>query len=388
VSAKKVPGRQELVDMAIKEAGYNDFGDPWFFKNLDVLVPILNDEAQLSDSGVDTATGMFVRALVNRLRFQQLLTRHPEIDDEEVSVVACVAGLPRTGSTMLHRIMAASPNLTGIRWYETQNYMPFPDEKRGNPQPRREAGQQILNYMLQTIPDLMSIHPMDIEQPDEEVIILGQMFSSTMMEGTFYVPSFTKWLNTQDTRVWYRDLKRILKAMQWWDPTRAGKKWILKTPGNLIGMDGVFDSFPEAKIVMTHRTPVESIPSYCSMQYSLYQMVSDTITKEMVGAFIEPRLHEWLSMFMAARDRVGEGRFIDIDYKDQLTKPVETASRVIAEVGLPVSPEVREAMDVWAEGNKREDRAPHKYTLEDFGLTREQVATHFGDYINRFIDKK
>ena len=98
MSAKKVPGRQVLVDMAIKEAGYNDFGDPWFFKNLDVLVPILNDEAQLSDSGVDTATGMFVRALVNRLRFQQLLTRHPEIDDEEVSVVACVAGLPRTSS--------------------------------------------------------------------------------------------------------------------------------------------------------------------------------------------------------------------------------------------------------------------------------------------------
>lgn len=388
MSAKKVPGRQELVDLAIKEAGLSDFGDPWFFKNLDVLVPIINEEARLSDSGVDVATGMLLRALVNRLRFQQLLTRHPEIDDEEVSVVAIVAGLPRTGSTMLHRIMATSPGLTAIRWYETQNYVPFPEEERGQPGPRREAARGILSYMLQTIPDLMSIHPMDIEQPDEEVIILGQLFSSTMAEATFFIPSYTKWLNTQDTRLPYRDLKRILKSMQWWDPTRAGKKWVLKTPGNLIGMDGVLDSFPEAKIVMTHRTPVESIPSYCSMQYGLYQMVSEEITKEMVGAFIEPRLHEWLSMFMAARDKRGEAPFIDINYKDQLTQPVETAGRVLAQVGVPVTPEVREAMDIWAEGNKREDRAPHKYTLEDFGLSRDQVSTHFADYINRFIDKK
>jgi hypothetical protein len=375
-----------LEARAREEAGLQDFGDPWIFEHLDALIPALNTEAELSEAGAGVAAGMIVRALVNRLRFIELLKRHPEIDQEEVQVAAVVVGLPRTGSTMLHRILASAPGMTGVRWYEAQNYAPFPGEQRGDPEPRRAAARQILDYMLQAIPELMSIHPMDIDQPDEELIVLGQLFSSTMIEGTYHVPSYARWLVEHDRERPYRELKRILKAMQWQDPSRAGKKWVLKTPGHLMALDAIDKVFPEAVVVMTHRDPLETVPSYCSMEASLYQMVSDSIGKQKVAAFWEPRLHELLTMFTASRERLGDGKFVDVRYKDQLKEPIAVASRVLTAAGVEVTPEVRAGMDEWVEANRREDRAPHRYTLEDFGLDAEEVRVRFADYRRRFIE--
>lgn len=383
--SNSIADRDTFVALARAEAGLEDFGDTWFFANLDALIASINAQALLSEAGAQVAAGGMVRALVNRLRFTEFLKQHPEIRDEEVSVAAIVVGLPRTGSTMLHRMLCAAPGMTGVRWYEAQNYAPFPGETRGDPAPRREAAKYILAYMLGAIPDLMSIHPMSIDQPDEEVIILGQLFSSTMNEAMYHAPDYAHWLLTSDRVQPYRDLTLILKALQWLDPSRAGAKWVLKTPGHLMALDAVREVFPEAKIVMTHREPAATIASYCSMEYSLYQMGSDQITREHVARFWEPRLHQLLTMFMQARVRAGDGAFIDVRYADLLTDAVGQGVDVLERTGIAVTPEIRAGMDEWIEANRREDRAPHKYTLADFGLERAEIEARFADYRQRFI---
>lgn len=380
-----IPSRQTLIDQAVKDTGYSDFGDTWFFDNLDALIPALNDEAQLSEAGVYGASAMIAGALSTRLRHKALIKANPEILDEEVNVSAVVTGLPRTGSTMLHRLLASCPQMTGVRWYETQNYAPLPGEIRGDPAPRRAAAEGILGYMLQVIPDLMSIHPMSIEQPDEEVIILGQLFSSSMMEASYYVPSFAKWLDGQDAAPAYADLIEIIKSLQWQDKSRASKSWVLKTPGHLMALGTTLDAFPDAKIVMTHRDPVATVPSYCSMEASLYKMGSDNITHEMIGDFIPARLADWLDRFMKVRAGADEDRFVDIFYKDQLTDPVAQCEKVLNAVGVPMTDEIRGGFDEWIEANKREHRAPHKYSLEDFGLTESGIREQFADYMNAYI---
>jgi hypothetical protein len=384
--AAGVPDRAVLAIRAQAEAGLEDFGDPWIFEHLDALIPALNREAALSPAGVQVAEGMLTRALVNRLRFVDLVKRNPEINNEKVSVAAVVVGLPRTGSTMLHRILASSPGMTGVRWYEAQNYAPFPGEARGDPEPRRAAAREILDYMLTAIPELMSIHPMDIDQPDEELIILGQLFSSTMIEGTYHVPSYARWLTEHDRIRPYRDLKQILKALQWQDPSRAGSRWVLKTPGHLMALDAIAEVFPEATVVMTHRDPAETVPSYCSMEASLYSMVSDSITPAAIGAFWSGRLAELLGMFMQARERSTAGRFVDVRYADLTSRPIEEASRVLAAAGVAVTPEIRAGMDTWIEANRREHRAPHRYSAADFGLTEDEIRRRFADYRAKFID--
>ncbi|MBS0503341.1 MAG: sulfotransferase [Proteobacteria bacterium] len=382
---ERVPDREALVAEARAQAGLDDFGDTWFFANIDALIPSLNEEAQLSAAGVAVARGMIINGLVNRLRHIDLVKRHPEILDEQVEVAAVVVGLPRTGSTMLHRMLASAPGMTGVRWFEAQNYSPFPGEERGNPAGRRQAAQGLLDYMVANIPDLMSIHPMSLDQPDEELIILGQLYSSTMIEGTYHVPAFAHWLTDHDRTQSYRDLKQILQSLQWQDASRKGAKWVLKTPGHLMALDSVIEVFPEARIVMTHRDPVATVPSYCSMEYSLYRMVSDTIDRESVARFWVPRLAQLLDGFMNVRASSGGHNFVDVRYPDLLSDPIGQGARVLSAAGVNVTPEVRAGMEQWVEHNKREDRAPHKYSLEDFGLDKEEVGKAFAIYRDKFI---
>ncbi len=384
--ANQVPDRNALVASATAEAGLKDFGDTWFLANLDQLIASINAEAQLSEAGVGIATGGITRALINRLRFVDIMKRHPEIDDEAIKVAAVVVGLPRTGSTMLHRMLCAAPGMTGAKWWETQNYTPLAGEAPSDSGPRREAAKGIMAYMVSAIPDLMSIHPMDIDQPDEEVIIMGQLFASSMNEAMYYTPSYAKWLMDSSDRIQpYRDLKQILKLLQWSDPARKGARWVLKTPGHLMAIDAVLEVFPEAKIVMTHRDPVATVPSYCSMEYSLYRMPSETITREDIARFWPSRLKEWLSAFMAVRDRSDSSRFIDIRYSDLTKDPIAQGEEVLRRTGIEITPAIRAGMDEWVEANRREDRAPHQYTLEDFGLTREGIERLFDEYRRRFI---
>jgi len=375
-----VPDRDVLIAAAREQTGLSDFGATWFFGHIDVLVAALNAQAKLSPEGVYGAQAMITGALVSRLRHVQLIKDHPEILDEEVNVTAVLTGLPRTGSTMLHRMLAAAPTLTGVRWYETQNYVPLPGEVRGDPAPRKAAAQGILDYMLTKIPELMSIHPMSIEQPDEEVIILGQLFSSSMIEATYFVPDYAAWLSEQDARPAYDDLVQILQSLQWQDESRAGKSWVLKTPGHLMALDTVMDVFPDAKIVMTHRDPISTVPSYCSMEASLYKMGSDEVSNDMIGEYWSARLKDWLDRFMAVREQAGASRFIDVNYKDLLSSPKEEGLRVLKAAGVPHSPEIEAGMADWIEANKREHRAAHKYALEDFGLSEAGVAEAFKTY--------
>jgi len=380
-----VPNRESLVEQAKEQTGLSDLGDSWFFANIDALIPSLNSQAKLSPEGIYGAQHMIVSGLVNRLRHVQFLKINPEILEETVNVTAVLTGLPRTGSTMLHRMLAAAPQLTGVRWYETQNYVPLDGEVRGDPTPRLEAAKGVLAYMLEAIPELMSIHPMDIQQPDEEVIILGQLFSSSMIESTYFVPDYAAWLSKQDPRKAYEDLIEILQSLQWQDPSRKGKSWVLKTPGHLMGLQTVLDVFPEAKIVMTHRDPVSTIPSYCSMEASLYKMGSTDISNLEIGTYWMARLGEWLENFIAVRGRADSSRFIDVNYKDLLTKPAEIGLAVLKAAGLKESSEIRDGMEDWIEANRREHRAAHKYSLEDFGLDAKDIGAKYEDYISHYV---
>lgn len=376
-----LPNSKTFITQAKKETGLSDFGDTWFFAHLDVLIPALNTQARLSEAGEFGAGAMISSALTKRLRHVELLKQHPEISEQVVNVAAVLTGLPRTGSTMLHRMLAAAPELTAVKWYETQNYVPLAGEGQGESDKRIEAAEGILAYMLGAIPELMSIHPMSTTQPDEEVIILGQLFSSSMIESTYYVPDYAAWLSKQDPRPAYEDLIQILQSLQWQDPSRNGKKWVLKTPGHLMALDTVLDVFPDAKIIMTHRDPVSTVPSYCSMEAGLYKMGSESITGPMIGEFWIKRLRDWLTKFMDVRAAAGDDRFLDIHYTDLLNSPTEVGARVLEFSGIPMSETIKAGMSDWIEANRREHRAAHKYALSDFGLTENAIRETYAAYI-------
>ncbi len=380
-----LPGKDHFIKEARSATGLSDFGDPWMLAHIDPLVDALNRTAKLGPEGAYGVQMMITGALSNRLRLMQMLGDNPEIFDETVEIAAVLSGLPRTGSTMLHRMLASAPELTAMRWYETQNYLPLPGEEPGDPSPRIAAAEGILAYMLDKIPELMSIHPMSTTQPDEEVIVMGQLLSSSMIESTYFVPDFAEFLDSQDPMPAYQDLITILKCLQWQDKSRAGKKWVLKTPGHLNSMATALKAFPQAKFITTHRDPVATVPSYCSMMHSLYKMGSSEITHEEIGTFWVPRLKRWLDQYMAARSGEDTARFMDIHYKELLDNPTEIGGQVLEFAGIPMSAEIEAGMEDWIEANRREHRAPHKYALEDFGLSADNIDSDFSVYKDKFL---
>ncbi len=376
--------REALLQQARERAGLADFGDEWFFEPMDHFIEASNREGRLTPAGRASTTEVIVKGLVSRLRMVEDIKRHPEILDEKVDVAGIILGLPRTGSTIFQRLLASAPGMTGLRWYEAQNFAPFPGEERGNPVERRAYAQAMIDGWLQLSPELASIHPLEPDAPDEEILVLGQMFVSTMIEGMNYVPSFTRWLNSYDQSKGHEDLKTILKYLQWQDPSRKGRKWILKSPSNLPYAEVAAKAFPDALLIMTHRDPLQTVPSYVSMQAALYKL-SASLTDAEVGAFWFPRLVEWMRMFEAARERIGEHRFIDIDYREVGKEPMAQAERVLSRMGIPVDAQLEEVLAEFLAGNKREQRPMHDYSLERFGLDEEAIKREFATYRERYI---
>lgn len=375
--------RENLLELARKRAGLSDFGDLWFLEPMDRFIEASNLGGRLTPAGRASTTEVTVKGLVSRLRMMEDIKRHPEILDEKVEVAGIILGLPRTGSTIFQRLLASAPGMTGLRWYEAQNFAPFPGEERGQPVERKAYAQAMIDGWLALSPELASIHPLDPDAPDEEILILGQMFVSTMVEGMNFVPSFTRWLNDYDQAKGHEDLKTILKYLQWQDPARAGTKWILKSPSNLPYAELAAKAFPNALLIMTHRDPLQTVPSYVSMQAALYKL-SATVTDAEVGAFWFPRLVEWMRMFETARERIGEERFIDIDYREVGRDPMGQAQRVLSRIGIPTDDRLEQVLGEFLAGNKREQRPLHDYSLERFGLSEEAIRHEFADYRARY----
>ncbi|MCX7283406.1 MAG: sulfotransferase [Novosphingobium sp.] len=376
--------RETLLAAARTRTGLSDFGDTWFFEPMDQYIAAANAEGKLTEAGFGGQTESIVKGLASRLRMVEDIKQHPEILDETVEVAAIILGLPRTGSTIFHRLLASAPGMTAIRWYEAQNYAPLPGDEPGNPVARRAYANAMIEGWLNLSPELASIHPLDPEAPDEEIIILGQLFITTMVEAMTFIPSFAKWLDSYDQSKGYEDLETILKYLQWQDPTRRGKKWVLKSPQNLPYTDVIANAFPKAVLVMTHRDPLEVVPSYVSMEAALYKLNS-VHSDEAVGGFWFPRLAGWMQRFEEARARIGEDRFIDIDYREVAREPLKQARRVLAHIGVPLDERIEAALTEFMAGNKREQRPMHDYSLERFGLNEADVRAAFASYRARYI---
>lgn len=376
--------RDALLEAARQRTGLTDFGDLWFLEPMDAYIAAANAEGKLTPAGYDAQVESIVRGLASRLRMVDDLHRHPEILDEQVEVAGIILGLPRTGSTIFHRLLASAPGMTALRWFECQNFAPLPGEQRGEAHQRRAYAQAMIDSWLQLSPELASIHPLAPDAPDEEVIVLGQMFVSTAVEAMTFVPSFAAWLDGYDQSRGHADLKTILQYLQWQDPSRQGAKWILKSPTNLPYTEVAASAFPDAALIMTHRDPLEVVPSYVSMEAALYKLNSVHDDKT-VGAFWFPRLAQWMDRFMAARERLGEDRFIDIDYRQVAREPLVQAHRVLERIGIPMDARIESALTEFMAGNQREQRPLHDYSLDRFGLDAAAINAAFARYRARFI---
>lgn len=374
----------DLMNAAKAKAWVDDFGDEWFREPLGVLVQSLNDEARLSDMGIDMTRRRLVALLVDRLRLRAFQAEHPEVKDVEVVVAAEICGLPRTGSTLLHRLLAASPQLTSTASWECSYPLPFPGEGPDAAE-RKARAKARMEMFLELSPDFGDLHTVTWDGPEEDVILVDRSFTSMSYDSFYWVPSYGIWLRSYDQSKAYAELREWLQVLQWQDKTRDGKQWVLKSPHHLTAAGTVLDAFPECKIVMTHRSPVQAVPSYASMVSMMTAQYSDKADPHEIGRYWRDRFRETLVNKLPAVREARPNRFVDVHYKAMLSQPLVEVRRVLAELGLTPGPADDAAWEAYLEQNKAERHGSHSYTAESFGLSDDSLARDFAPYVEAYL---
>lgn len=377
-----------LIGAARAVDGLKDFGDENHREPLERLIWSLEHEAQLNDVGRAVALQRIVDILATRLRVQEYLRRYPEILDEDIMAPLVIVGLPRTGTTMLHRTIAADHRMYAPLWYEVRFPCPTLDWDF-----TREGDQRIVDAkaemqaMVDGNPGLLAIHPMDAMGPDEDIMLLEQSFYSFMPQSSANLPSFDSWLLKQDHTPGYEYLKLLLQFLQW-QKKRSGQsaeRWTLKAPHHLHYMDVVFKVFPDASVVQSHRDPVETIPSLASLISGVWIIYSDSADLKEAGRQWALKFANGMKHTMAVRERVGSKRFLDLWFSDTVSQPLVEIRKIYKFLGMDLTEGAQAEMEQWQDFNQREMRPPHQYTLEQFGLSRAGLEMQFKEYRHKYI---
>ncbi len=377
---------KNLKKHASKITGLEDFGDPAHLIGLEMLCNSLKEEAQLNDIGKLAQHARITGILVNRLRFEKDLNNYPEIKNEDILGPVVIVGLPRTGSTMMHRLLSSDSRNTSMIWWEGRNPSRFPSESRGKPIERIKAGKNEVEELLQASPDLMRIHPMDAMAPDEEILLLEHTFYSTVPESFMYVPSYSLWIEDQDHSTAYEYLKLLLQYLQWQNLNRSKKIWVLKTPHHMGYVDIILKVFPNARIIQTHRNPIDTIPSYCSMVTTLAAPLSDQLDPRLIGQYWEQKLARVMLHCMNIANEI-PSRFLDINYLDLIKDPLLQMKKVYNFLDLELNQKAFNEMKNWIGQNQQHKHGHHEYSSSNYGLDNQIIQKDFLDYINRYIKK-
>jgi hypothetical protein len=370
-----------LMASARRKAGLEDFGDEWFREPLKVLVDSLDHEARLTPVGRLIQKSRLVGMLVTRLRAEQLCKEHPEILDIELGRVLVIAGLQRTGTTMLHRLLAADPQMRAMISWEALNPTPLPNEVPGRPDSRIFQGRMAEKGLAYLAPQFFAIHPVEHDAPEEDVLLLDLSFMSQSPEATLHVPTYAAWLESQDHTRAYEYLRKMMQVLLWQQPA---SNWVLKSPHHMEYLDTVLDVFPEARIVQTHRDPRKTMGSFCSMVATGRGVFSDEVDAREVARHWVRKVRRLMECSMAVREARGPEYFIDVSYYDVVADPLGEVKRIYDFAGIEFDGAAAESARQTMKRNVKNKYGRHIYHLEDFGLSDESIEQEFAFYRRRY----
>lgn len=367
-----------LLAAARKAERLTDFGDPPPEPLLDRLCTSLEDEARLTPTGRWITRIRLVDQLRARLRLTARIDADPTLLDRPLAPPVVIVGLQRTGTTLLHRLLASVPGARAMASWEALNPTAF---RRGaDPAGRIRHARLGVTGLKWLAPDFFAVHPIDPLAPEEEVVLMAQSLLSTVDEATLRVPTWSAWLEQQDQTPAYAYLRRALRVLQ---ADRPGQHWVLKTPHHLEWLDTLFAEFPDAKVVMTHRHPRRTQASFCSMVAHGMGLTSDQVDPQEIGQVWLRKCTRLLDRALASRDRAPD-RFHDVSYTALMADPVAAARSIHAFAGLPFDPAAEAAVRAELASSPQQKHGRHVYDPADFGLTDAGIDAAYRSYVERF----
>jgi Sulfotransferase family len=367
---------------ASADTGLHDFGPEDYRERLDVLLAALREIDGLHGAGVVNFYGQLLQLLKNRLLLTDLLRRHPEIDDIELRAPIVIAGLPRTGTTHLHNLLAAAPTFRTMPYWESVEPFPLPLEVGAEPDPRRTRMDVAVGVINIVMPHFALMHEMTTDHVHEEIQLLANDVSTMFFETLADLPRWRDYYRAHDQTPHYQYLARQLKAMQF---LRGGRRWLLKSPQHLEQVPVLDRVFPDSIVVFTHRDPVPVALSMVAMITYSARMHRSPVPVERIAESWIDRLDQMLTALVRDRDTIGPERSIDIRFDDFMANEFGVAERVYALAGEPFTEHAHPAIADYLAGHQRGRLGNVETTCQMFGLEEDSLHARFAPYVERFL---
>ena len=379
--------KDALMEEAAATTGLNDFGDRWFEKPFEVLLDSVKHEAQLNAAGEFSATKMFHHVLRDRLYTQMWFGRHPEILARPLKNPVVIVGPMRSGTTRLHRLLAADQRFAHLRSFETISPVPRPEFEQvlaGEAEDfRPKLAARILKVARLANPRTLSIHPTGAYEPEEELGLVAASMYGMKWEAQWNVPSYAEWCHEESAIPAYRHMANLLRLIGWSQQESSLRPWILKTPQHMLDLPALLEVFPDARLIFTHRDPKQVVGSAASLAWNQTIIYSDHNDPAQTGRDWLGKTATMIARMRAARDAIPRERMIDVQYEDMETDWRGTMERVYRFLDLEMEPAVA-GMEDYLDRSARLKRHPHRYSLAEFGLREDQVNERFADYTETF----
>lgn len=375
-----------LLRRARRVTGLSDFGDPGFLEPLRTFLASCSSEASLGLIGQTATRWDVVRFLSNLMRMRAAEQADPGIVHQRIVRPIFITGLPRSGTTFLHRLMMADPrNRAPLVW---QTIEPYPDlgTRPGAPDRRIARVARQLRMFEFLAPEFRGLHPLDATSPQECSEINAHVFRSMRFDSNYHIPSYRAWLDADIERHLpaYRFHKRFLQHLQNLDP-EAGPQWVLKCPEHLFALRAIKAVYPDARMIFVHRDPVKVLLSVAKLTEVLRRPFSRRMDRKLIGRDESARWLDGTRRMMENGNDAGLPESVcHVHHIDLVTDPVLTVEQVYRHFGIDVPEETASAMGQYVLERPNGGYGPRDYRFEDHGLDAAEERAKFRPYMLRF----
>jgi hypothetical protein len=374
----------ELLEEARRRTGFDDFGgdDAWE-EPFRLFVRSAHEEARLHAVGRMLVRGDVRNWLENRLQLRDWRRQHPEIDAERVERPLFIVGLPRTGTSILHELLARDPASRAPLHWEVRYPCPPPEAARYESDPRIERSHRELRLWNHVVPEYDAMHELGGRIPVECIQITAHTFRSDELMGRQQVPSYAAWFAGCDLEPAYRFHRVFLQHLQWRCP---GQRWVLKAPSHLGQLSALFAVYPDARVVWIHRDPLKVLPSVASILYSTAWVRSDAVeARTVLEWFTGESCEHLIASAQAFRDAHPRSeQLFDVRHADLLAKPAETLASIYEHFRLPFTAQAERAMRDALAAKSRGKHGVHRYAFEATGHDAVRERERFRAYQERY----
>lgn len=372
----------ELLAHAREATHLEDLGADDWREALERLWDSVASEAALNAGGQRIFEAWVGERLRNRLRLEAWSQAHPEALQAPVNRPIFILGMLRTGTTILSELLTCDPQNRPLMKWEALDAIPPPRPDGRERDPRVERTVERVERMFGYVPDLKAIHYERGDGPTECVALLGQSFRSQDWAGLFHIPSYTHWLHHSPMHGAYAYHRKCLQVLQ----SEWSGRWSLKAPGHMFALDELIATYPDARLVVTHRNPLRTVASSASLSLQSHpgSLCSIPELETYFGQMWLELLHTMVEQMMDFRRRHPEVPVLDLRFEEFAGDPISALEKIYAFDGRELTPETLGAMRLYLDQHPRGRHGQHRYGLSDFGLTPAAVSERFAPYCRHF----